>query len=189
MGMVIDELSLPPSSRVYELSSRGALFAFLMRRFPDLYFSEYFTDLPPGESRRGVPCQDVQALTLPGGSFDLVTHTEVFEHVPDDRKGFGEIFRVLRPGGVMVFTVPLTEAQSTVERAEMLPDGTVRHLLEPEYHSDRIRGKGTILVFRNYGRDILDRLSSAGFEAGFRSIESGPHRIWRRDIVVARKPG
>jgi SAM-dependent methyltransferase len=147
---------------VYELSSRGPLFAYLRREVADLTCSEYFDDLPPGSLRDGVQCQDVQRLTFAAASFDLVTSTEVFEHVPDDRRGFAEIRRVLRPGGAFIFTVPLSGAERTVERA-VLKDGASVHLLPAEYHDDRIRGRRSVLVYRDYGLDIADRLLAAGF--------------------------
>jgi hypothetical protein len=74
VGLVIDGLSLPADPRVYELSSRGALITYLRKRWPDLYFSEYFDEVPPGEEKNGIPCQDVQRLLLPDASFDLVTN-------------------------------------------------------------------------------------------------------------------
>lgn len=148
--------------RVYELSSRGPLHGFLRREVADFTFSEYFDGVAPGAFRDGVQCQDIQRLTHPDASFDLVTSTEVFEHVADDRRGFAEIRRVLRPGGAFIFTVPLEDADRTVERA-VVRDGAVQHLLAPAYHDDRIRGKGAVLVFRDYGRDIVARLREAGF--------------------------
>ena len=187
VGWVIDGLSLPPGPRVYELSSRGPLFAYLRRRWPDLYYSEYYPDVPPGGRKSGVPCQDVQRLRLPDASFDLVTSTEVFEHVPDDRRGFSEVYRVLRPGGYKVFSVPLSMQERTRERA-VLEAGGVRHLLEPEYHSDRIRGRGAVLAYRNYGSDIGERLRDAGFFPEIREVSSGPHRVRNQYVVVARKP-
>ena len=129
---------------------------------PDLTCSEYFDDVPPGQRRDGVLCQDVQQLTFAGASFDLCTSTEVFEHVPDDLRGFREVRRVLKPGGIFLFTVPLTDAPATVERAR-LEHGHIIHLLPPEYHGDRIRGRHHVLAFRNYGRDIIDRLLVSGF--------------------------
>jgi len=150
--------------RVHELSSRGPLFEFLRREVAVLTCSEYFDDVPPGERRNGVQCQDVERLTYADASFDLVTSTEVFEHVPDDRKGFAEIRRVLRAGGAYVFTVPLADVDKTVVRAER-KDGEIHHLLPPEYHDDRIRGRSTVLVYRDYGRDITDRLRAAGFRS------------------------
>lgn len=114
------------------------------------------------DSEAGVRCEDVQALTWPDASFDLVTHSEVFEHVPDDRRGFSELRRVLRRGGKVVFTVPLFDAAQTVKRAELGPNGVV-HLLPPAYHVDPFKGNEPVLVFRDYGRDIKDRLEQAGF--------------------------
>lgn len=147
---------------VYELSARGPLVEFLRARLARFTCSEYFDDVPPGERRDGVLCQDVQRLTFADGSFDVVTSTEVFEHVPDDARGFREVRRVLRPGGAFVFTVPLSGAEATAERAR-LADGRIEHLLAPEYHGDRIRGQHRVLAFRNYGRDIIARLRTAGF--------------------------
>jgi SAM-dependent methyltransferase len=152
------------AERVYEMSSRGPLFCFLRREVAQLSFSEYFDDVLSGEMRGDVQCQDVQRLTYVDGAFDLVTSTEVFEHVPDDRRGFAEIRRVLRPGGAFIFTVPLYSARETVERA-VGDGGQVRHLLSPEYHDDRIRGRGTVLVYRDYGQDIVQRLLQAGFRS------------------------
>ena len=42
-------------------------------------------------------------------------------------------------------------------------NGAVEHLLPPAYHDDRLSGPGTVLVFRDYGVDIVDRLRAAGF--------------------------
>ena len=147
---------------VYEMSSRGPLFTYLRRHAGSLVFSEYYDDVAPGAFRNGIQCQDVMRLTYPDASFDLCTSTEVFEHVADDRRGFREMCRVLRPGGRFVFTVPLTDVEKTVERAVMV-DGEIHHLLPPEYHGDSIRGQNRVLCFRNYGRDILQRLSDADF--------------------------
>lgn len=170
---------------VYEMSSRGPLFEFLGLRAGKLTFSEFYDDVDPGTFKEGVQCQDVQQLTFDAASFDLCTSTEVFEHVPDDRRGFAEIRRVLRPGGRFVFTVPLTTDPSTVERA-VLVGGELRHLLEPEYHGDVIRGQGKVLCFRNYGLDILDRLRESGFRSA--RFESPDRSAWwgfGTEVVVA----
>jgi SAM-dependent methyltransferase len=180
--------------RVCELSSGGPFFAFLSRATfrgqGTLTYSEYFEDAAPGSSVDGVPCQDVQHLTYADQSFDVCTSTEVFEHVPDDRRGFAEMFRVLAPGGRLIFTVPLSDEPTTRERAIIdEQDGELCHVLPPTYHDDFIRGAGRVLVYRDYGRDITSRLESAGFvdvrieavgdPAGFGTIAQ---------VVVARKP-
>ncbi|MGE5625558.1 MAG: class I SAM-dependent methyltransferase [Bacillota bacterium] len=174
---------------VYELSSRGAVFRYLRDHAGRLSYSEYFDGAARGETRRGVRCEDVQSLTWPDASFDVCTSTEVFEHVPNDRRGFREIWRVLKPGGLLAFTVPLNLNARTRERARFA-QGKLEHLLPPEYHGDHLRGAGRVLAFRNYGTDIVERLREAGFaDAVFRRFPS--HDGWfgfHRHAVTAHKP-
>ena len=171
----------------YELSSRGPFFEFLKKNVIDLTFSEFLDDVTPGDCRNGVQCQDIQNLTYNDTSFDVVTCTEVFEHVPDDASGFAEVFRVLRSGGVFIFTVPLFPAEGTVTRAVLENDG-IKYLLAPAYHDDSIRGAGKVLVFRDYGLDIQERLVSAGFEdVEIVNVPDSGGFGFIREVVVAHK--
>jgi len=188
-GTIVARLKLPFDSRVYELSSKGALVRYLRKSFREVYVSEFFDAVQPGEFSKGVQCQDVQALLLPDASFDLVTSTEVFEHVPDDRRGFREIARVLRSGGWYVFTVPLLSSEETVERVRVEADGSFTFLTHPEYHYDRLRGKGKVLAFRTYGRDILQRLAASGFEASIEAVNDPAIAVAGQQVIVARKGG
>lgn len=184
--LITSEVPDLKSKTVYELSARGPLFEFLREHAGTLTYSEYIDDVRPGEYVAGVQCQDVQQLTYADASFDVCTSTEVFEHVPDDRLGFREVRRVLKRGGLFAFTVPLAESGPTVERARLV-QGEVEHLLPPQYHSDRIRGHSRVLVFRDYGRDISDRLSDAGFSQ-VTIDESARRDFWGfgRSVVLAR---
>lgn len=49
---------------------------------------------------------DVQAMPIPDNSFDSAMCFEVLEHVPNPEKALRELFRVLKPGGSLVFSVP-----------------------------------------------------------------------------------
>jgi SAM-dependent methyltransferase len=185
VGIIIERASLTRDTPVYELSSRGALCRYLRRTFPRLTVSELFDDVPPGAYKDGVQCQDVQRLTYPSGSFDLVTSTEVFEHVPDDAAAFREVRRVMRDQGWLVFTVPIDPAAPTLERVAVR-DGAVVHLTTPEYHGDRLRGRGRVLAYRTYGLDITDRLHAAGFDASIVAVDDPPHAVTSTRVVVAR---
>ena len=44
--------------------------------------------------------EDAMKLTFKDNSFDVVICTHVYEHVPNPKKLFSEIYRVLKPGGV-----------------------------------------------------------------------------------------
>ena len=172
---------------VYEMSSRGPLFNYLHRHASKLVCSEYFDGVAPGEFSNGIQCQDVQQLTYSDEFFDLCTSTEVFEHVPDDMKGFKEVWRVLRRGGRFIFTVPFADGMETVERVAIV-NGEVRHLKLPEYHGDVIRGNLGVLCFRNYGRDIVERLLTSGFSAA-RLVSVDECRWWglEQQVIVAEK--
>lgn len=173
---------------VYEISSRSPLSRCLLEHAGQVTLSQFFDDVARGEFKDNIQCQDVQKLTYPDASFDVCTSTEVFEHVADDARGFGEVHRVLRPGGRIVFTVPMHDFEATVERARM-GDGGVEHLLEPEYHHDPILGPRSVLCFRNYGTDIVGRLKAAGFSEP-RIVQAEDITGWgfSRKVIVAGKP-
>lgn len=162
LNEIVPELG---SKSVYELSSRGPLYEYLKRASGSVVGSEYYDDIEPGQTKNGVLCQNVENLTFPDQSFDVCTSTEVFEHVADDHRGFSEIYRILKHGGVFAFTVPLSQSETTRERARRLATGEIEHMLPPEYHGDRLRGWGKVLVYRDYGRDIVSRLRCCGFDA------------------------
>jgi SAM-dependent methyltransferase len=52
----------------------------------------------------------ITQLPYADGSFDLVAAFDVIEHVENDRQVFVELSRVLKPDGVLLFSVPLHPA-------------------------------------------------------------------------------
>jgi ubiquinone/menaquinone biosynthesis C-methylase UbiE len=51
-------------------------------------------------------CADITRLPFADNFFDLVICSEVLEHIPDDRKAVSELVRVLKPGKILVVSVP-----------------------------------------------------------------------------------
>jgi SAM-dependent methyltransferase len=179
-------LATRPVSTAYEMSSRGALLAYLRRKIPHVVTSELLEGVEPGSCRDGLRCEDVQKLSFANGMFDLCTSTEVFEHVPDDMSGFAEVLRVLKDDGTFVFTVPLNSGELTVERATLVA-GELKNLLPATFHGDRLRGDGRVLVFRDYGPDIRDRVLSAGFRRVTIRDPIADYFGYSRKVVVATK--
>lgn len=172
---------------VYELSSRGAFVRMLNQTPHHVTLSEYFPDTAIGTIIDGVQCQDVQNLSFPDEYFDVCTSLEVFEHVENDLQGFAEIFRVLKPGGFTVFTVPIDLNQKTIERTAWV-DGQRQCILPPEYHSDKLRGNQRVFCYRNYGYDIINRLKQVGFKK-VEIIQSSPNNLlgYGRPVIYAKK--
>jgi SAM-dependent methyltransferase len=129
----------------------------------------------------GIRCEDITRLTFPDSSLDIIVSSDVLEHVPDLHLAFQETYRVLRPGGSHVFTVPPN--LKTRKRAEII-DGQVNHLVEPEYHSDPLNPAG-ILAFWDIGLDAATTFSASRLNF---AIISGPEGIDKRIIWRASKP-
>jgi len=51
---------------------------------------------------------DVTQCPLPDNSFDAITCLNVLEHIPDDVKALKELYRLIRPEGRLVITVPMS---------------------------------------------------------------------------------
>jgi len=70
----------------------------------------------------------------------------------------------------MIFTVPFAAHSSgNVERAVLLENGEIQHLLPPEYHGNPLSKNG-ILCFRHYGWDMLTDLTDVGFKDAYACI-------------------
>ena len=186
VGVIRAEVPSLASASIYELSSRGSLVDWLTARCGSLATSEYLPGVAPGAFKDGVRCEDVQRLTFADESFDLCTSTEVFEHVLDDHAGFAEVRRVLKPGGRFVFTVPFCGLATTIERVAMR-DGELVHLLEPEYHGDPYARARSALCMRNYGDDILARITVAGFSDARFVRPASKMMGYARAVVVATR--
>lgn len=86
-------------------------------------------------------------------SFKLVLCSHVLEHIPDDLSAMMEIRRVTQGGGVALIVVPIRwENEKTDE------DPTVTG------EEERLKRFGQEDHVRYYGRDIVARLESCGFE-------------------------
>jgi len=167
-------LVVPP--RVYLTEQASKAYVWLKRRFPATVGSEfceehskirrmvaYLAGLSGGE-QDPIRHEDVRALSMEPQSLDAIACFEVLEHVFEYRAALAEFSRVLRPGGVLVVTVPFVATETaSILRATIDPGGAVRHLLEPEYHGDPISGEG-VLCFHHFGWDLLDAVRGAGFQ-------------------------
>lgn len=90
---------------------------------------------------------DAHALPVRAGTVDLVLMLEVLEHVRDPRAVLGEVHRVLRPGGRLVFTVPfLWGIHESVDYWRYTAQG-LRELLERAgFRVDVVEPRGGVVM-------------------------------------------
>ena len=124
---------------VLEINEAGALTAFL-ERMPKHVLARY-------------PDCDMQSLRFEDRAFDLVVHSDTLEHVPSPIQGLSECWRVLRPGGLCAFTVPMIVDRLTLSRRGM----------PPSYHGSP-SNPVDCLVHTEYGADAWKHALQAGFQ-------------------------
>jgi SAM-dependent methyltransferase len=59
-----------------------------------------------GEGSWGVCVADLTKLPFADQAFDVVICSEVLEHIPEDTKAIREVMRILKPGELLVVSVP-----------------------------------------------------------------------------------
>jgi SAM-dependent methyltransferase len=132
--------------------------------------------------QRGVTHKvDITQVPLPDASYDVVMANHVLEHIHDDRRAMHELFRLLRPGGLALLTVPINPSrpQTYENAAATTPSERWAHF---SAHDHR----------RYYGLDFADRLKEAGFTVD--TFRMSPEEEVRygllRDewLYIARRP-
>jgi SAM-dependent methyltransferase len=151
---------------IYITEQTTPLFKWLKQRHSRVIGSEYFADAVPfGKEKDGLRNEDLTALTFPDNSFDYILSFDVMEHVSDDIAALREVYRCLRPGGTFIFTAPFSkDSPEKSVRARLGPDGSIEHILPPEYHSNPIEQENGSLCFRYFAWDLLEDLNKVGFQ-------------------------
>ena len=108
---------------------------------------------------------DIAATGLPEASFDRIVCNHVLEHV-DDAAALREMWRLLRPGGLLVLSTPIVEgwARTYENPAVTTPEDRVLHFGQADHR-------------RIYGRDLRDRIRAAGFALSEVTAEEPDVRI------------
>ncbi len=106
----------------------------------------------PGQAAKGLPFRvydsDLVDLHLPGESFDAITLWHVFEHLKDPFSALAEIGRILKPGGLLVISVPnIDSLQAMIFGENWLHLDLPRHIyhFSPPSLSRALEKKGFII--------------------------------------------
>lgn len=103
------------------------------------------------------PLADVKAdicnLPFEDSSFDVIFCNHVLEHIPDDQKAMKELFRILKPGGLGIFQIPLDPNRSFTFEDNSITDPKERARIFGQYDHVRV-----------YGKDYFEKLRNVGFK-------------------------
>jgi len=160
----LNDLSMQQSNlSIYNTETRGALHDYLSK-LKGYVCSDYFgSQYKSGDYVNGIMNQDLSALSFQDNSFDYLISTDVFEHIPDPYIAHQEVYRVLKPGGRHIFTVPFYQTEILDEKRAFIDgDGKIIHNKDPWYHYDPLRPEG-ILCFTVFSLEMMVKLSKIGF--------------------------
>lgn len=166
MHMFYHRVRPSSNAEIYITEQATPLYRWLKKRHPNLVGSEYFgNEVPFGSRKNGIRNEDLTALTFADNSFDHILSFDVLEHVNDDMAALTEVHRCLRPGGTFLFTAPFAKNRpEKLIRAQMHPDGSIEHILPPEYHGNPIDPENGSLCFRYFAWDLIEDMKKVGFK-------------------------
>ena len=106
-------------------------------------------------------------------TFDFIFCSHVLEYIREDEKSLRELYRVLKPGGKAIISVPINFGHY-----KTLEDPTVTDPKEQE------RLYGDTGHLRYYGEDYFERVQAAGFKTEFIPVSDFISEDMIRDAVI-----
>jgi SAM-dependent methyltransferase len=110
--ILLDYLELKDSDFVFDCGCGMGFYLMAMGKLRDLKLVGLDGDIERlyWAQREQVPASllngNIFHLPMPAATFDKILFSEVLEHLGDDRRGLSELYRVLKPGGVLALSVP-----------------------------------------------------------------------------------
>lgn len=164
--------------KIAEINSCGPLHKHL-KKLKNLAYSEYSPD--DGATRH----EDLLALSYPDEKFDIILHSDTLEHIPDVDRALFELRRVLKPGGAMIFSIPVVrDGRSTLVRAS-LQNGILTEHLTPSYHGGSYQKTQQYLVCSEFGEDFFETVRKSGFQLDILEHPTNPAAF----TIIAVKAG
>ena len=136
----------------------------LLHIAPEQCLMKHFREVYHNDSKRYVTADlesplaelhfDVEQIPLKDNTFDVVICNHLLEHVSNDRRALGELWRILKPGGWGVVLSPIDYNRKETFEDDSITDEKERTRLFGQYDHRRV-----------YGCDYTKRLEEAGFLA------------------------
>jgi len=158
------------NASVYITEQMTSFYNILKKINPKIVGSEFLgKEVPLGSvNDSGIRNEDFTNLTFHDEQFDYIISLEVLEHIHDYKKALKESFRTLKSNGKFLFTVPFNKnSKKNIIRAKFNKDGTITHILPPEYHDNPLSRNENCLCYYHFGWELLDDLKNVGFKEAY----------------------
>ncbi len=175
MALCDQEKTLFAGKDILHFAPEPCMRAYILDRKPKRYVT---CDYAPGVGDLTI---NIEQIDLPDNSFDVVYCSHVLEHV-DDSRAIPELYRIVRPGGLLLAMVPLIEGwdRSYIDASKT---GSEREKILYFNQKDHVR---------MFGHDFRDRLKAPGFDVEeFTAVEPyvSRHGLIRGEkVFICRKP-
>lgn len=146
----------------------------------DLYQQVYVSDIESAYlnnaeqrlqhlSNLNIYVDDITASQLPVASFDFILCTEVIEHIEDSQCALAQMWRLLRPGGVLLLSTP--QRYSTLEQTAKIAflPGIIQ--LVKMIYNEPVMETGHINLLTEV--ELKQQIDNAGFSVVEESHKSG----------------
>lgn len=156
-------------------------------RYRDLFDCEAYDTLEPDAAKHPTIVGSAEKIPVPDVSYDTIISTQVLEHLPHPVQAAGEMFRVLKPGGFAVVTVPqwneLHEEPHDYWRYTNF--GLERLFMEAGFGIELIEPRGGFFAFlgQAVARYLIDALGL--YESAFwNMILFGPLKVFGHSMLL-----
>lgn len=163
------------SDKIYLTEQCSLLAKWLRKKYSNSSFSEYLNDCSWYYRLRlkliTFPSllvhQDLTSLSYENDDLDFVLSFDCLEHIPNYMNALKEIYRVMKPGGQLLLSVPFDiNNEQNLQRAGIDSNNQIIHYEEPEYHGDPVSGQGC-LSYYTFGWQLIYDLKNIGFNEAY----------------------
>lgn len=118
-------------------------------RYRDFFSFTAYDTIEPDEKKHPTVVGSAEQMPIADGAYDTVVSTQVLEHLAHPARAVAEMFRVLKPGGYAIITVPQWNElhEEPHDYWRYTPYGLRALFLEAGFRIERLEPRGGFFAF------------------------------------------